>query len=65
MKEGAIILAVVLSWRRCEREATLFDLKEDTRNQWVSYIYNTVSEQLNTHIGACAGQYTHVLKLDE
>ncbi len=32
---------------RCESESTLFGLpKEDiTRNQWLSYMYNTVPEQ--------------------
>ncbi len=41
---------------RCESDSTLFGLpKEDTtRNQWLSCIYNTVPEQLNTNIRVCA-----------
>jgi len=63
MKEGlTFILAVVLFLPRmlcsgdavfhCESESTLFGLsKEDTtRNQGLSYIYNTAPEQLNTNI---------------
>ncbi len=37
----------------------VWDPKEDTtRNQWLSYIHNTVPEQLNTNIGVCAAQFT-------
>ncbi len=43
---------------RCESESTLFGLpKEDTtRNQWLSCIYNTVSEQFNANIRVCVAQ---------
>ncbi len=68
MKEGVtFILDVVLllSCRgdavfHCERESTLFGLpKEDTtRNQWLSYIYNTVPEQFNPNIRVCAAHFT-------
>ncbi len=58
MKEGVtVIIAVVLLLPPvlCPQDAvfhcesTLFGLpKEDTtRNQWLSYIYNTVQEQFN------------------
>ncbi len=68
MKEGGtIILAVELllppasclgdAVFRCE--STLFGLpKEDTtRNQWRSYIYNTVPEQCNPNIIVCAAHF--------
>ncbi len=44
----------------CESTSTLFGLpKEDTtRNQWLSYIYNTVPEQLNPNIRVCAAHFT-------
>ncbi len=43
----------------CERESTLFGLpKEDTRNQWLSCIYNTVPEQFNPNISVCAVHFT-------
>ncbi len=48
---------------RCER-----DPKEDTtRNQWFSYIYNTVPEHFNPNIRVCAAQYTQdcVLNLED
>ncbi len=37
---------------RCESESTLFGLPNEytTRNQWLSYIYNTVPEQYNANI---------------
>ncbi len=62
MKDGVtFILTVVLLPQapcrgdavfRCERESTLFGLpKEDTtRNQWLSYISNTVPEQFNPNL---------------
>ncbi len=70
MKEGVIsILAVVLlllpvpcrgdAVFHCESESTSFGLpKEDTtRNQWLSYIYNTVPEQYNANIRVCAAHF--------
>ncbi len=41
---------------RCENETTLFGLpnKYTTKNQWLSYIYNTVPEQFNPNIRVCA-----------
>ncbi len=44
---------------RCVNESTLFGLpKEDTtRNQWLSSIYNTVSEQFNPNIRVCAAHF--------
>ncbi len=37
-------------------ESTLFGLpnKYTTKNQWLSYIYNTVPEQFNPNIRVCA-----------
>ncbi len=71
MKEGGtIILAVVLllppapcpgdAGFRCESETSLFGLpKKDTaRNQWLSYVYNTVPEQFNPNIRVCAVHFT-------
>ncbi len=72
MKEGVtFILAVVLllppaSCRRdavcfiCESESTLFGLPNayTTKNQWFSYIYNTVPEQYNANIRVCAVHFT-------
>ncbi len=58
----SIVVAGAMSWRRCvfrcESETTLFGLpKEDTtRNQWLSYIYNTVPEHFNTNIRVCEAQ---------
>ncbi len=70
MKEGrTIILAVVLLLQptpcpgdavfRYESESTLFGLPkvDTTRNQWLSCIYNTVPEKLNTNIRVCAAQF--------
>ncbi len=73
MKEGgAIILSVVLLLETLcfvvKEKHFVWDPKEDTtRNQWLSYIHNTVPEQLNTNIGVCAAQLTQdcVLKLEE
>ncbi len=80
MKEGGtIILAVVLLLTpapcrgdavfRCESESTLFGLpKEDTtRNQWLSYIYNTVPKQFNPNIRVRAVHFTegYFLNLEE
>ncbi len=80
MKEGrTIILAVVLlllptqcrgdAVFGCEIESTLFGLpKEDTtRNQWLSSIYNTVTEQFNPNIRVCAAHFTedYFLNLEE
>ncbi len=41
-------------------ESTLFGLpKEDTaRNQWLSYIHNTVPKQYNTNIRVCVAHFT-------
>ncbi len=70
MKEGVtIILAVVLllplpcpgdAEFHCESESTLFGLPNEytTRNQWLSYIYNTVPEQYNANIRVCAAHFT-------
>ncbi len=70
MKEGVtFILTVVLlllppchgdAVFRCESESTLFGLPNEytTRNQWLSYIYNTVPEQFNTNIWVCAAHFT-------
>ncbi len=40
----------------CENESILFGLPklDTTRNQWLSYIYNTVPEQFNPNIRVCA-----------
>ncbi len=82
MKEGGIIiiiLAVVLllppapcpgdQMFCCESESSLFGFpKEDTtRNQWLSYIYNTVPEQFNPNIRVCAVYFTwdYFLSLEE
>ncbi len=80
MKEGrTIILAVVLllppapcrgdTVFRCESESTLFCFpKEDaTRNQWLSYTYNTVIEKFNPNIRVCAAYFTedYFLNLEE
>ncbi len=69
--EGVIfILAVVLllppapcpgdAVFRCESESTFFGLpnEDTTRNQWLSYIYNTVPEQYNANIRVCAAHFT-------
>jgi len=68
---GCSIVAVV-SWRRCvslwKRNYFVWDPKEDTtRNQWLSYIHNTVPEQFNPNIRECAAHLTEdcVLKLEE
>ncbi len=70
MKEGiTFILAVVLlllppcrgdAVFRCESRSTLFGLPNEytTRNQWLSYIYNTVPEQYNANIRVCAAHFT-------
>ncbi len=69
MKEGiTFILAVVLLLQaypgdavfRCESESTFFGLPNEytTKNQWFSYIYNTVSEQFNANIRVCAAHFT-------
>ncbi len=54
---------------RCESESTLFGLpKEDkTRNQCLSYIYNTVPEQFNPNIRVCAAHFMedYFLNLEE
>ncbi len=44
---------------RCESKSNSFGLpKEDTtRNQWLSYIYNTLLEQFNPNIRVCAAQF--------
>ncbi len=59
-----VAAAAVMSWRRCvfrcERETTFFGLPNEytTRNQWLSYIYNTVPEQYNANIRVCAVHFT-------
>ncbi len=71
MKEGGtIILAVVMllppapcpgdDMFRCESETNLFGLPKEgtTRNQWLSCIYNTVTEQFNPNIRVCAVHFT-------
>ncbi len=75
MKEGiTFILAVVLllpppcrgdAVFRCESESTLFGLANEftTRNQWLSYIYNTVPEQYNANIhNVCSAFYRGLFK---
>ncbi len=44
----------------CEIETTLFGLpnKYTTKNQWLSCIYNTISEQYNANIQVCATHFT-------
>ncbi len=44
----------------CESESTLFGLPKEvtTKNQWLSCIYNTVSEQFNLNIRVCAAHFT-------
>ncbi len=34
-----------------------FQMKYTTRNQWLSYIYNTVPEQFNPNIRVCAAHF--------
>jgi len=71
MKEGGtIILAVVMllppapcpgdDMFRFESETNLFGLPKEgtTRNQWLSCIYNTVTEQFNPNIRVCAAHFT-------
>ncbi len=68
MQRQIFILAVVLllppcpedTVFGCESKSTLFGLpKEDTtRNQWLSYIYNTVPEQFNPNIQMCEAQFS-------
>ncbi len=81
MKEGGIIIiiAVVLLLPPapcpgdavfcCGSESSLFGPpKEDTtRNQWLSYVYNTVPEQFNPNIRVCAVYFTEdcFLNLEE
>ncbi len=45
---------------RCESKSTLFGLPNEyrTRNQWLSYIYNTVPEQYNSNIRVCTAHFT-------
>ncbi len=45
---------------RCESKSTLSGLPNEytTRNQWLSYIYNTVSDQYNANIRVCAAHFT-------
>ncbi len=54
---------------RCESESTLFLLPNEytTRNQWLSYIYNTIPEQYNANIRVWAAHFTEdcFLKLGE
>ncbi len=69
--------SVVAAGRRQVLETLCFVVKEKllclgfqmstTRNQWLSYIYNTVPEQYNPNIGVCAAQFTedYILKLEE
>ncbi len=42
----------------CESETTLFGLPQEdtTRNQWLSYIYNTLPEKFNPSIRLSAAQ---------
>ncbi len=60
----SIVVATAMLWRRsvfrCESESTLFGLPNEytTRNQWLSYIYNTVPEQYNANIRVCAAHFT-------
>ncbi len=60
----SIVVAAAMSWRRCEflseSESILFGLANEftTRNQWLSYIYNTVPEQYNANIRMCAEHFT-------
>ncbi len=70
MKDGVtFILAVVLLLPQpyrgdavfhCESKSTLFGLPNEytTKNQWLSYIYNTVPEQYNANIQVCAAHFT-------
>ncbi len=45
---------------RCESKSTLsgFQKEDTTRNQWLSNIYNTVSEQFKANIRVCAAHFT-------
>ncbi len=60
----SIVVATAMLWRHsvfgCESESTLFGLPNEytTRNQWLSYIYNTVPEQYNENIWVCAAHFT-------
>ncbi len=44
-----------------------FQNEDTTRNQWLSWIYNTVAEQFNPNIRVCAAHFTEdfFLKLEE
>ncbi len=70
MKEGVtFILAVMLLLPPpCRGDAVCFvvkvkvlclafQMKYTTRNQWLSYIYNTVPEQYNANIRVCAAHF--------
>ncbi len=48
---------------RCKSESILFGLPNEytTRNQWLSYIYNTVPEKYSTNIRVCAAHFTEDL----
>ncbi len=58
------VAAAAMSWRhcvfRCESESTLFGLPNEytTKNQWLSFIYNIVSEEYNANIRVCAMHFT-------
>ncbi len=59
MKEGgAIILALVLFWRRCERETTLFGIQKRTRLEISGYGVFTTLFQNKTQILECAAHFT-------
>ncbi len=58
-----VAAAGAVSWRCCvslwKWKYFVWDPKEDTtRNQWLSYIYNTVPEQFNPNIRVCAAHFT-------
>ncbi len=43
---------------RCETTLSGLPKEDTTRNQWLSYIYNTVPEQFNPNIGVCVAHFT-------
>ncbi len=53
----------------CESESSLFGFptEDTTRNQWLSYVYNTVPEQFNPNIRVCVTHFTedYFLNLEE
>ncbi len=69
MREGVtfILAEVLLPPAPCPGDAVCvvvkvlclaFQMKYTTKNQWLSYIYNTFPEYYNASIQECAGHFT-------